>query len=407
MFYEALGMNADNFSAGLFQAHNPCAFAGGNTSFIDCLMARLLEGGSPEVEALFRTNPFAGAGGTANYEGAPPPLLRMRVFLYEPCRDVSSGDWWTRRDIGPQRPVMARKDVAKIWAGLLPEPELWHWDQVYWRERCAARVCSDVTDVGLLVPRAIHFESPRSSYIYDGTKLQETAIDVSKSDVTSFWEVFVPLVREHRDNLCAAAVAARNGSEFPSNKLSTYEIILSRLSWNLTAQLQPLVFSITPKATPDAATTAGTEAAAGPAPAEQLGSFFDMSLLCHHIILGGEASYHRALEQPAGTLHAVMPLVASGADAWCACTPPATMAEDAEEEEEDGGGQQRLSAASGFVLWAVLRYEVLCLHATKFRLNKQTCAPNNISSSVENAGFFELFDHIAAVVTLPSTLLEK
>lgn len=402
MFYEALGMNADNFSAGLFQAHNPCAFAGGNTSFIDCLMARLLEGGSPEVEALFRTNPFAGNDGVTKGEaGAPPGLLRMRTFLYEPCRVQAGSDWWTRRDIGPQRPVMKRKDAPNVWAGLLPEPELWHWDMVYWRERCAGRVCSDVTEVGLLVPRAIHFESPRSSYIYDGMKLQETAVNVSESDVTSFWDVFVPLVRQHRENLCAAAALARNGSEFPRSKLPTYEIILTRLSWNLAAQLQPLVFSITPKTTAPDAATAAEVGAADPAPAEQLGSFFDLSLLCHHVILGGEASYRRALEQPAETLHAVMPLVTSDTGAWCACTPPATTA------QEKDGGQQRLSAASGFALWAVLRYGVLCLHATKFRLNKKTCAPNNISSSVESAGFFELFDHIAAVIPLPSTSSEK
>ena len=65
------------------------------------------------------------------------------------------------------------------------------------------------------------------------------------------------------------------------------------------------------------------------------------------------------------------------------------------------------SKVPGVAAVEVLRYEVLCLHATKFRLNRQTCAPNNISSSVENAGFFELFDHIAAAVPLPSTPLEK
>jgi hypothetical protein len=198
MFYEALGMNADNFSAGLFQAHNPCAFAGGKTSFIDCLLARLLEGRSPEVEALFRTNPFAGRGKVSGSKGQPPSLVRMRVFLYEPCRRGSSqnesGAWWTRRDIGPQRPVMTLKDVPKIWADLLPEPEFWHWDHVYWRTRCAARVCSDATDVGLLVPRAVHLQRPRSCFVYDGTQLQEAVMEISEADVAAFWSTFVPLV---------------------------------------------------------------------------------------------------------------------------------------------------------------------------------------------------------------------
>ena len=45
-------MNADNFTAGLFQAHNPASFAGGATSFLDCLMARLLEGGGRELRTV-------------------------------------------------------------------------------------------------------------------------------------------------------------------------------------------------------------------------------------------------------------------------------------------------------------------------------------------------------------------
>lgn len=419
MFYEALGMNADNFSAGLFQAHNPCAFAGGKTSFIDCLMARLLEGGSPEVEALFCTNPFRSSEGKGKHD-APPSLLRMRVFLYEPCRSGDSqsksskkrqSNWWTRRDIGPQRPVMTMSDVPKIWADLLPEPELWHWDHVYWREHCAHRVCCDANDVGLLDPRSIHFEQPRSSYVYDGTKLQETTIEISRSDVTSFWSVFVPLVRQHRDNLCLAAAVARNESAFPSHKLGTYEMILSRLSWKLSARLQPLIFSTRSLDTKSKSSSEETCAAndAGPSvsAADHVGSFFDLSLLCHHIILhGGEKLYNQALEQPADILHAVMPMVTSGTKSWCACTPPlpTEITKDAEHEND---GLQRLSTASGIVLWAVLRYEVLCLHATKFRLNKNTCAPNNIASSVDNAGFFELFDHIAAAVPLPSTPFEK
>ena len=97
-------MNADNFTAGLFQAHNPASFAGGATSFLDCLMARLLEGGGGPVETIFRVNPFA---------GSRPRQLRMRCFLYEPCREGPDA-WWTRRDIGPQRPTMRREDAAKM-----------------------------------------------------------------------------------------------------------------------------------------------------------------------------------------------------------------------------------------------------------------------------------------------------
>lgn len=233
-------------------------------------------------------------------------------------------------------------------------------------------------------------------------------MEISESDVATFWSTFVPLVQQHRSNLCTAAAIVRDGSAFPRRELEVFEIILTRLSWTLAAKLQPLVFSATSRQIPAANCTSVSSTAAvnKTKPAEQLGSFFDLSLLCHHIILhGGEDLYCEVLNQPAQALRAVMPLVADGSHSWCACSPSVAAEEHAEEQKSDS--PQRLSTASGFVMWAVLRYEVLCLHATKFRLNRKTCAPNNISSSVENAGFFELFDHIAAAVPLPSTPLEK
>ena len=218
----------------------------------------------------------------------------------------------------------------------------------------------------------------------------------------------LPLIFSYKSeqSLCGAAAAstARDGSAFPSHMLGTFEAILSRLSWRLAATLQPLLFSVAPETAASKSASLDTSAAVTPAPAEQLGSFFDLSLLCHHIILGGEDLYSQALETPEQTLRAVMPLVATSSDAWCACTPPVAAENPKEQPAEI---PRRLCAASGCALWAVLRYEVLCLHATKFRLNKKTCAPNNISSSVENAGFFELFDYIAEAVPLPSTPSEK
>ena len=110
--------------------------------------------------------------------------------------------------------------------------------------------------------------------------------------------------------------------EFPAHKLGTYEIILGRLSWILAAKLQPLVFN-TAQAQSGAKMGSSSVDAVEVTPAKQLGSFFDLSLLCHHIILdGGEDLYRQAQERPSEILHAVMPLVyAHATDTWCACTP--------------------------------------------------------------------------------------
>ena len=57
------------------------------------------------------------------------------------------------------------------------------------------------------------------------------------------------------------------------------------------------------------------------------------------------------------------------------------------------------------LLEAVLRYESLYLHASKFRLGRRTTAPNNIKAAVPKAGFLELFDILVrgvAMIILPT-----
>ena len=100
-------------------------------------------------------------------------------------------------------------------------------------------------------------------------------------------------------------------------------------------------------------------------------------------------AYAAALSQPAEALADQMPESKDGT--WCAVGSASGVAK-----------QRRLTAGSGCLLWVILRYEALCLHATKFRLNRTTCAPNNIKQSVPNAGFLEMFDHLADAVALPA-----
>ena len=52
------------------------------------------------------------------------------------------------------------------------------------------------------------------------------------------------------------------------------------------------------------------------------------------------------------------------------------------------------------LLEAVLRYESLYLHASKFRLGRRTTAPNNIKAAVPKAGFLELFDILVRGVAM-------
>ena len=105
-------------------------------------------------------------------------------------------------------------------------------------------------------------------------------------------------------------------------------------------------------------------------------------------------AYAAALSQPAEALADQMPESEDGT--WCAVGSPSGVAK-----------QPRLTAGSGCLLWVILRHEALCLHATKFRLNRRTCAPNNIQQSVPNAGFLEMFDHLADAVALPADSAQR
>ena len=69
-------------------------------SWLTNVMIRLLEG-SPEVTALFQTNPFA---------NAPPKFIRCKLYLYH-FSDLkikkSTGYWWTRQFVGMFSPTFS------------------------------------------------------------------------------------------------------------------------------------------------------------------------------------------------------------------------------------------------------------------------------------------------------------
>ena len=102
---------------------------------------------------------------------------------------------------------------------------------------------------------------------------------VAEADLRFFWGDFIATIdrlRGEEGASCTGIAAALRG-ELSAAQLETCEIITTRLSWRLAAVLQPLVFDA----------SAGA-AAVGSGLGVRLGSFWDLSLLCHHIILGGE-----------------------------------------------------------------------------------------------------------------------
>lgn len=408
-------MNADNYFAGLFLAHLP--FASQRCSFLDCLMARCLEGKGPVPDTLFRVNPF---------KEKPPAAVRMRTFLYQPAPGdqaavaggATGGRWWVRRDCGPQRPVMTAADCPGVWAQLGPEPELWHWDALYWRQRCSGRM--EAGDGGAAAAGREPVVAPehpeyavtdggwdtRVTATYDGKKLVQrlqTRSAVTAADTALYWSEFIPAVQRaarplpssgggREPNLTAVAAAGRAAAVLavPTDPdgggftLGRAELITARLALRLCQVIQPLAF----------AKTAGASVEADPS--LRVGSFNTLSLLCHHAILLGEHAYLAALRDPTAYLARALPQAGRsdrGGAPWCGATGPAGRSAAADE--------WAASSWSGLVLPAVFRHETLCLHATKFRLNARTAAPNNVTASVPGSGFLELVDELKDGLPLP------
>ena len=141
--------------------------------------------------------------------------------------------------------------------------------QVYWKARCAAHLGAAATDAGLLAPAAITLDRPVLTY--DGVDLAEGRMRVAEADLRFFWGDFIATIDRLRgeDGASCTGIAAALRGKLSAAQLETCEVITTRLSWRLAAVLQPLVFD-------------ASQGSLG------LGSFWDLSLLCHHIILGGE-----------------------------------------------------------------------------------------------------------------------
>jgi hypothetical protein len=256
LFYEASGTDVSNFLGPIFAFGNPYLFS--RSSGIDRLVQRLLEG-KPGVVKLFANNPFP---------DGPPVAIRVSLYMLEPttlAQRRQTGAWWRRRYLGPHLPAVTLDRT--VWDEWLPDPELFHPDDLIWKLRAPHL-------------RAL-FNRARS-----GDSLATVVVDPSAGicaeDLQLFWHrLFVAASREERcDWKELPLVVQRIRQTFSREQLRVCERVLGRLCLALFARLEPFYVG-------------------GQEPRIDLETHFQMNMLIAHLIAQGEGVAETVYREPA------------------------------------------------------------------------------------------------------------
>src|SRR5262249_15993372 len=172
---------------------------------------------SPVVN-LFRNNPFP---------DTPPTSVRVNLYMLQPttlAERIRTGLWWRRSYLGPHLPPVTLD--SSVWKHWLPEPELFHWDELIWKKRA--------TRARAIMDRARSGCDPDSLLI-------DAQSDITPENIKLFWESFVNFgekdQRRNWKNL--PEIVQRIRGTYPERQLRTFELILGRLSLALLVRLEP------------------------------------------------------------------------------------------------------------------------------------------------------------------------
>jgi hypothetical protein len=255
VIYETFGMNPTSLVSSMVGAWDPYAYGAQPGSYT--LVQRITEG----LGTLFLK------GRVLAQHEEPPRAVRLTTVMLEPVplkQHLATGEWWKRTYVGPHAPPRGHDPL--FWTDCIPEPELWHFDAIFWRKR---------SRLGPLMERARKGdEDPLALAIADGG-------DLGPADVRRFFDELVPMVTPHRDELDALCeVVPRVRARFSRRDLRALYRILNRLSLVLVARLEPLYLY------------------RGGKPGIPARTYFHLWMLAHHILGLGERAYLEAVADP-------------------------------------------------------------------------------------------------------------
>jgi hypothetical protein len=198
----------------------------------------------------------------------PPVSVRITTVLLDPVslkEHLATGNFWKRTYLGPHVPPQERD--PDYWQNALAEPELWHFDAIFWRRRSRLKPMIDAA--------ARENADPMQLALLD-------AGPITSADVAAFWDDFVPLIggptRSSFDTLPEIVKQVR--TRFDRKRQRALYRLLNRFALLLIARLEPLYLH------------------RGFKPLIPVKTYFHLWMLVHHIIGCGRAKYLAAFAQP-------------------------------------------------------------------------------------------------------------
>ncbi|MDH5671939.1 MAG: lipase maturation factor family protein [Myxococcales bacterium] len=256
VIYETFGLNPTSLISSMVGPWDPYSY--GTQPAANVLAQRIAEGSGTDFMK-----------GTVLREHKQPPVaVRISTIMLEPTslkEHRETGDYWKRSYIGPHLPP--REVDPYFWQEFLPEPEMWHFEAIFWRKR---------SRFGKVMERARRGdEDPLALAVANGG-------DLSAADVELFWNEVVPMVgleqRDDFDTLPDLVAELRQRYDRPTQR-RLYRV-LCRLSMVLTAKLEPLYLG------------------RGLKPLIPAKTYFHLVMLTHHIIGKGRDAYLAACADP-------------------------------------------------------------------------------------------------------------
>ena len=256
VIYETFGMNPTSLISSMLGPWDPYSF--GSQPAANTLAQRICEGLGLK---------FMKGTVLKQHEG-PPVLTRINTIFLEPAslaEHRADGRWWRRHYVGPHIPPRGRD--PHFWDDLLPEPEMWHFDAIFWRRRCRLHPMMERSRAGN--------EDPMALALY-------AAPELTADDVRRFWDELVLSIgveqRKSFDTLpdTVAAFEAR----YDHGQQRALQRLLGRFSMLLVARLEPLYLG------------------RGSKPELPARTYFELWMATHHIIGQGRDAYLQAMADP-------------------------------------------------------------------------------------------------------------
>jgi hypothetical protein len=256
VIYDTFGLNPTSLVSSMLGPWDPYPFA--SRSPAAAFRQRLVEG---------KTLDFV-HGDVMSAHGEPPKLARITTIMLEPVsleEHRRTGKWWKRSYVGPHAPP--REVDPHFWDDALAEPELWHFDSIFWRRR---------SRLGPLIERArTGKEDPMALALVDAEGL-------TPEHVERFWNEFVPMigggVREMFDTL--PDVVKQVEERFDRRTRRAFYRLLGRFGLLLVARLEPHFLH------------------RGMKPEIPVRTYFHLWMLAHYVIGSGRDAYVAAVADP-------------------------------------------------------------------------------------------------------------